>query len=127
MLVNETGGLQIRGNWQSCINLRREQSWKLKAIGFREAPVTSGVTCWALPWLVGPLNFQIPCIISLNNHQNIGQLYNTMMLLLLWREISCLDYLRTSMDSDVCMRCYSHVGVIICVFMLSLGYIETWI
>ena len=42
----------------------------MKVIGFMETPGTSGVTCWAMPWLLGPLKFQIPCIIYLNKHQN---------------------------------------------------------
>jgi hypothetical protein len=65
----------MRGNRQSCINLKRERSCKMKVIGFMEVPVTNGVTCSALPWPNGPLNFRIPCIISLNKHQNVGQLY----------------------------------------------------
>ena len=48
ILLNETGGLQIRAILQSSINLKREQSCKMKVIRFMEVLVTSGVTCWAL-------------------------------------------------------------------------------
>jgi hypothetical protein len=90
----------MRGNRQSCINLKRDRSWRMKVIGYTGAPVTSGVTCWALPWLHGPSNFQIPCIISLNKHQK-----NNNVVVVVMAIFNCHDYLRTSMDSDVCMRC----------------------